>query len=313
MGELDMTQLTAFQILDSYYKEDMKKLDRIESDLKKLSDHILETVSRANLPYIEGKTDVRSMLIALRTRFKPTDYARKLEVGNKYNRLKSWTKRQPVEDWLQEWEFTINEGKKLQIPEVDGLRPLFDFTAAIRAIDSGYASAQDFAITQQVRDNTATTMEVYHLIEDFRNHYRRTITAKPSGSSGAFTATATLNSTDQNDNKPDAKPCLYGGKHRWNECHYITPSTRPSRWKGKPKIFEQINKKIKDMKSSPKYKTTKAEWFEHKFKYDGLTDTDKQSRDTKPSDEKTTKSLGSYATYASFHTNNTDTYKLYNE
>jgi hypothetical protein len=91
----------------------MKKLDRIESDLKKLSDHILETVSRANLPYIEGKTDVRSMLIALRTRFKPTDYARKLEVGNKYNRLKSWTKRQPVEDWLQEWEFTINEGKKL--------------------------------------------------------------------------------------------------------------------------------------------------------------------------------------------------------
>ena len=147
IGELDMTQLTAFQILDSYYKEDMKKLDRIESDLKKLSDHILETVSRANLPYIEGKTDVRSMLIALRTRFKPTDYARKLEVGNKYNRLKSWTKRQPVEDWLQEWEFTINEGKKLQIPEVDGLRPLFDFTTAIGAIDSGYASAQDFAIT----------------------------------------------------------------------------------------------------------------------------------------------------------------------
>jgi hypothetical protein len=89
MGELDMTQLTVFQILDSYYKEDMKKLDRIKSNLKKLSDYILETVSRANLPYIEGKTDVRSMLIALRTRFKPMDYARKLEVSNKYNRLKS--------------------------------------------------------------------------------------------------------------------------------------------------------------------------------------------------------------------------------
>ena len=105
-------------------------------------------------------------------------------------------------------------------------------------------------------------MEVYHLIEDFRNHYRRTITAKPSGSSGAFTATATLNGTDQNDNKPDAKPCLCGlAKHRWSECHYITPSTRPSGWKGKPEIFEQINKKIKEIKQSPKYKTTKAEWF----------------------------------------------------
>jgi len=43
----------------------MKKLDQIKSNLKKLSDHILETVSRANLLYIKGKSDVRSMLIAL--------------------------------------------------------------------------------------------------------------------------------------------------------------------------------------------------------------------------------------------------------
>ena len=67
----------------------MKKLDWIKSDLKKLSDHILETVSQANLLYIKGKTDARSMLIALQTRFKPTDYACKLEVSNKYNCLKS--------------------------------------------------------------------------------------------------------------------------------------------------------------------------------------------------------------------------------
>jgi hypothetical protein len=67
----------------------MKKLDRIKSNLKKLSDYILETVLRANLLYIEGKTDVQSMLIALQSRFKPTDYAYKLEVSNKYNRLKS--------------------------------------------------------------------------------------------------------------------------------------------------------------------------------------------------------------------------------
>ena len=57
-------------------------------------------------------------------------------------------------------------------------------------------------------------MEVYHLIKDFRNYYRRTIIAESySGLSGAFIATATLNGTDQNDSKPDAKPCLYGEKH----------------------------------------------------------------------------------------------------
>ena len=53
------------------------------------------------------------------------------------------------------------------------------------------------------------------------------------------------------------------------------------------------------MKSSPKYKTTKAEWFEQEFKYDGLQDTNKQSRHTKSSDDKPVKDLGSFATYAS--------------
>ena len=60
--------------------------------------------------------------------------------------------------------------------------------------------------------------------------------------------------------------------------------------------------------------TTKVDWFKHKFKYNGLTDADKQSKDTKLSDNKPLKSqsLGSYATYASFNTN-TDIYKLYNK
>ena len=81
------------------------------------------------------------MLIALWTRFKPTNYACKLEVSNKYNQLKSWTKWQPVEDWLQEWEFIINKRKKLQILEVDSLCPLFNFTTTIRAINSRYTLA----------------------------------------------------------------------------------------------------------------------------------------------------------------------------
>jgi hypothetical protein len=36
----------------------MKKLNCIKSNLKKLSDYILETVSQANLLYIKGKTDI---------------------------------------------------------------------------------------------------------------------------------------------------------------------------------------------------------------------------------------------------------------
>ena len=92
VANLNATQLTAFQILDSHYKEDKKALKQIKSKLRKLGDYILETISLTKLPYIKGKTDVWLMLIALWTTFRPTNYACKLEVGNKYNSLRSWTK-----------------------------------------------------------------------------------------------------------------------------------------------------------------------------------------------------------------------------
>ena len=61
------------------------------------------------------------------------------------------------------------------------------------------------------------------------------------------------------------------------------------------------------MKSSPKFKHTKAEWFEYKFKYDGLKNTAKQpSKSTESNQSKETpksaKDLGSFAMYSSFQT-----------
>jgi len=81
------------------------------------------------------------MLIALKKRLAPTDYARKLEVVRKYNKLKTYSKREPIEKWLRKWETTYADGKELQIPEVANERLLIDFTNAILAIDLGYASS----------------------------------------------------------------------------------------------------------------------------------------------------------------------------
>ena len=86
------------------------------------------------------------MLVALKKRLAPTDYARKLELAQKYNKLKTYLKREDVEKWLKDWEITFTNGKKLKIPEVADERPLFDFTHAILAIDSRYASTQEYFI-----------------------------------------------------------------------------------------------------------------------------------------------------------------------
>jgi hypothetical protein len=41
------------------------------------------------------------MLVALKKRLAPTDYARKLELARKYNKLKTFTKKESVEKWLK--------------------------------------------------------------------------------------------------------------------------------------------------------------------------------------------------------------------
>ena len=129
------------------------------------------------------------MLVALKKRLALTDYARKLDLARKYNKLKNYSKKDDLEKWLKDQETTFVDGKKLKILEVVDERSLFDFTHAVSAIDSGYASTQEYFINQKVK-NGDQLLELYDLVEDFRNHYRRTEALKPSSSHSAF---ATLN------------------------------------------------------------------------------------------------------------------------
>ena len=84
------------------------------------------------------------------------------------------------------------DGKKLNIPEVTGERPLFDFTHAISTIDSGYSLSQEYFLNQKIK-NLDSLPELYDLIKDFRNHYRHIEALKPTISNSAF---LTLNGKD---------------------------------------------------------------------------------------------------------------------
>src|SRR5271167_4505956 len=112
------------------------------------------------------------MLVALKKQLSPTDYTKKLEVVYKYNKLKTYTKRENVENWLKDWETTYTDGKKLKILDVSDERSLIDFTTAIAAIDSVYASTQDYFLTQKIKKKEEL-LEFYELVEDFRNHLRK--------------------------------------------------------------------------------------------------------------------------------------------
>jgi len=283
--ELDLSERETYRLLLADYKEELAITNQIYTGLQNVQKHLAATVAASNIVYINDKTTVYQMLVALKKRLAPTDYARKLEITKKYLNTKTFSKTEEVETWLKRWETIYTDGKKLDIPEVSGERPLFDFTHAISAIDSGYSSTQEYFLNQKIKSSDRLP-ELYDLIEDFRNHYRRTEALKPIASHSAF---ATLDGQDQSG----VKVCLCGKKHLFSDCYYITPSKRPNEWKGKPEIFKSINQKILDNK---KYKNWRG-WFEKRFKYDGFNDT----KDG-PNDKKETEKAGSFTINSSLIT-----------
>jgi hypothetical protein len=97
------------------------------------------------------------------------------------------------------------------------LQTTFLYSILHTSIDSRYASTQEYFINQKVK-NAEKLPELYELVEDFRNHYRRIEALKPSSSHSGF---ATLYGETQGGERL----CLCGGKHgikaQCEKCEYI--------------------------------------------------------------------------------------------
>src|SRR5271155_1631553 len=94
---LTTTELDMYKVLLTEYREDLATVKQVLDTLQTVRNHVVTTISVTNVVYIKDKTTVYQMLVALKKRLAPTDYARKLEVVRRYNKLKSYSKRETVE------------------------------------------------------------------------------------------------------------------------------------------------------------------------------------------------------------------------
>ena len=84
------------------YKEDLAVAKQVLDTIQTVWNHIVTIVSTRNIVYINDKTTVYQMLVALKKRLAPIDYAYKLDLARKYNKLKTYLKREDVEKWLKD-------------------------------------------------------------------------------------------------------------------------------------------------------------------------------------------------------------------
>jgi len=126
----------------------------------------------------------------------------------------------------------------LEIPDVQGFRPHYDFIRAIKPISSSFAGALEVDLIRKERkDENAPS--VIDLIEEFKEHYRM------QQASPTTTANHSAFATLQNDSLVSPiKTCLCGEEHLFRECQYLIESLRPHGWVPDKKIQQQIDEKL---------------------------------------------------------------------
>jgi hypothetical protein len=135
-SQLSKDQMEILKLLRQDYKRELALYERRKKALAEMRTDIQRTVSRTYLIHTFDCKTLYEMLVALQKRVAPTDWARKTELRNKYQRLRKPPKSQDMEAWLQQWEKTFTDGVKLDIPETKGETLLHDFLYAISSIDT---------------------------------------------------------------------------------------------------------------------------------------------------------------------------------
>ncbi len=257
------------------YRREKERLARKFEDQKKamedLRGTIQQSIDRTLLPYTYECENPYDMLVKLKRRFAPTDFAQQEDLLEKWRQLQTLGKRVDVEKWLMNWEVTYDTCISKKVPYIDGNRPVQEFLAAVKGIAPGFTDG----IILQMSQNTDKSYDLHEIIQSFRYFRRQNKDmVKPRGSHGVFEASlqnrtadgdlrSRSNSRKPKDNKP-RQACLCGEFHWFNQCFYLNEAVRPKGWLPKKKLSEAIAKEIA---SSPGLKARIAKNIENNKKY----------------------------------------------
>ncbi len=75
LSQLDTTEKEMLKLSLAMYKEDLINTNKILDTIQSVCKHIITTISTRNIIYINDKTTVYQMLVALKKRLAPMDYA----------------------------------------------------------------------------------------------------------------------------------------------------------------------------------------------------------------------------------------------
>src|SRR6266566_3341610 len=137
--------------LSNSKKDDLRIHEKQEQAINGISNYIVHSTSVAYLPLIDGLDTVHERLQALKTALAPTTSGRKHDVLIQYTALRAYDTTQSIEKWLNSWRNIYKLAEQLELPDVQGFRPHYDFVRVIKPISSSFAGALEVDLIQKER------------------------------------------------------------------------------------------------------------------------------------------------------------------
>ncbi|RKF54326.1 hypothetical protein OnM2_098041, partial [Erysiphe neolycopersici] len=80
------------------------------------------------------------MLLHLSNKFRPSDQARRQEIIQKWNVLKSSPSNRMILPWLDDWESVFEEAKEMRLSLVESPQAQYDFLFAARPLNESWVT-----------------------------------------------------------------------------------------------------------------------------------------------------------------------------
>ena len=149
------------------YQLDRKTYDDKVHALAKLNLKIFETVSETYRGYVTKDT-VYQNLRNLKSHVALNTAARKLALRNEYQLLIKGPKSTKIVEWLARYERVYADMSKLEMPEVTGDNPIWDFVNAAEKIDTSWATGIRLQLTMLSDENKKMDKDIPALIQNLQ-------------------------------------------------------------------------------------------------------------------------------------------------
>ena len=261
-----------------HYKARLNQYEKAKEGLGRVQLHILTTVTKDNLVFINRKKTVHKILLALKAGVAPSEREEQERVRYEYWLACRYNKKEKIETWLLRWEKTYQEAVRLDLPEVKGSLPIFDFLTAMEPYQSAHVAAERTYLDNFLEDFPEKEVPA---MSRFLQRFRRTIAmsaiSKATTEHSAFAVDGNRNTYKENtpnrsqnhsrNTRGRPKPkCLCGIEHFYSECWYFNADSRPSKWQANKEIQKKVNEHLLRPETKALVNTQLARYKERKEK-----------------------------------------------